>query len=270
MRKRKKLLTTAAAALAVVTVYTYIAIHTEDWIVESDRIPAAFDGLRIALLADFHGVELGEDNRRLLEAVARSNPDIIAVTGDLVHQDSDLAVLPKLISGLTAIAPTYFVTGNHDWTISDPEGMLRQLEELGVTVLQNDYRVLERNGQQLVIAGVDDPNAYADMERPAHLVDRIREEVGGDPYLIMLAHRNDMMTLWAPTKTDLVLCGHGHGGVVRLPVVGGLLSVNRTFFPQDAEGLRSQDRTTIAVTRGVGGVRLWNRPHLPTIVLKKP
>jgi predicted MPP superfamily phosphohydrolase len=85
----------------------------------------------------------------------------------------------------------------------------------------------------------------------------------------MLAHRNDMMTLWAPTKTDLVLAGHGHGGVIRLPYVGGLLSVNRTFFPKDAEGLRTQDRTTVAVTRGVGGVRLWNRPHIPTIVLKK-
>lgn len=269
MKKRKKLMTAAAAALAAVTVFTYIAIETEDWVVESDRIPDAFDGLRITLLADFHGVELGEDNRRLLAAVAQSQPDLIAISGDLVHQNSDLAMLPPLLSGLTAIAPTYFVTGNHEWGLSDPEDMLRQLEELGVTVLQNDYRVLERDGQQLVIAGVHDPIAYADMERPAQLVSRIREEVGGDPYLVMLAHRNDMMTLWAPTKTDLVLAGHGHGGVIRLPYVGGLLSVNRTFFPKDAEGLRTQDRTTVAVTRGVGGVRLWNRPHIPTIVLKK-
>lgn len=269
MKKRKKLMTAAAAALAAVTVFTYIAIETEEWVVTSDRIPDAFDGLRITLLADFHGAELGENNHRLLAAVAQSQPDLIAISGDLVHRDSDLAMLPALLSGLTSIAPTYFVTGNHEWTVSNPEEMLRRIEELGVTVLRNDYRILEREGQHLVIAGVDDPNAYADMERPAKLVSRIREEVGGDPYLIMLAHRNDMMTLWAPTKTDLVLAGHGHGGVIRLPYVGGLLSVNRTFFPKDAEGLRTQDRTTVAVTRGVGGIRLWNRPHIPTIVLKK-
>ncbi len=269
MKKRKKLMTAAAAALAAVTVFTYTAIETEDWTVESSRIPAAFDGLRITLLADFHGAELGENNCRLLSAVARSQPDLIAISGDLVHRDSDLAMLPPLLSGLTAIAPTYFVTGNHEWTLTDPEEMLRQVEELGVTVLRNDYRVLERDGQQLVIAGVDDPNAYADMERPAQLVSRIRKETSGDPYLVMLAHRNDMLTQWAPTKTDLVLAGHGHGGVIRLPFVGGLFSVNRTFFPDNAEGLFGKDRTTVAVTRGVGGVRLWNRPHIPTIVLKK-
>ena len=270
MKKQKKLLTAAAAALAAVTVFTYISIETEDWTVTSDRLPAAFDGLRITLLADFHGAELGEDNHRLLAAVAQSQPDLIAISGDLVHRDADLAMLPPLLSGLTAIAPTYFVTGNHEWTISDTEGMLRQMEELGVTVLQNDYRVLEKNGEQLVLAGVDDPNAYADMEHPAKLVSRIREETGSDPYLVMLAHRNDMLTQWAPTKTDLVLAGHGHGGVIRLPFVGGLLSVNRTFFPDNEEGLLCKDRTTVAVTRGVGGIRLWNRPHIPTIVLKKP
>ena len=269
MKKRKKLMTAAAATLAAVTVFTHISIETEDWVVESDRIPAAFDGLRITLLADFHGAELGADNGRLLAAVAGSNPDLIVISGDLVHRDSDLAMLPALLSGLTALAPTYFATGNHEWTLFDTEGMLAQVEALGVTVLGNDYRVLERDGEKLVLAGVHDPNAYADMERPADLVKRIRKEVGGDPYLIMLAHRNDMMTLWAPTKTDLVLSGHGHGGVIRLPGLGGLLSVNRTFFPQDAEGLRSRDRTTVAVTRGVGGVRLWNRPHVPTVVLKK-
>ncbi len=269
MKKRKKILTAAAAALAIVTVFTYTSIETEDWVVTSDRLPDAFDGLRITLLADFHGAELGEDNRRLLAAMERSRPDLIAISGDLVHRDADLVMLPPLLSGLTAIAPTYFVTGNHEWTISDTEGMLRQMEELGVTVLQNDYRLLEQHGQQLVIAGVDDPNAYADMERPAKLVSRIREETGGDPYLVMLAHRNDMLTQWAPTGTDLVLAGHGHGGVIRLPFVGGLLSVNRSFFPDNEEGLLCKDRTTVAVTRGVGGVRLWNRPHIPTIVLKK-
>jgi hypothetical protein len=69
-------------------------------------------------------------------------------------------------------------------------------------------------------------------------------------------------------QPDLVLAGHGHGGVIRLPFLGGLLGVNRKFFPKDCEGLYTAGRTTLAVSRGLGGARLWNRPHLPTVVLR--
>jgi len=100
------------------------------------------------------------------------------------------------------------------------------------------------------------------------LLDGIRKAVPGDPYVIMLSHRNNQLDMWASREADLVLSGHGHGGVIRLPFVGGLLSVDRTLFPKDCEGLYTQGRTVLAVSRGLGGIRLWNRPHLPTIVLK--
>ena len=95
---------------------------------------------------------------------------------------------------------------------------------------------------------------------------RIRQD--GDPYVVMLYHRNDALDLWAGLQADLVLSGHGHGGVIRLPVIGGLLGVDRKFFPKNAEGLYQAGRTTLAVSRGIGGLRLWNPPHLPTIVLR--
>ena len=110
--------------------------------------------------------------------------------------------------------------------------------------------------------------AYADMEQPADLTARIRQEVGGDPYMVMLYHRNDSLPLWTPLQPDLVLAGHGHGGVIRLPFIGAVLGVDRRLFPDNAEGLYQAGRTTLAVSRGLGGARLWNPPHLPTVVLQ--
>lgn len=267
--KKRKLYWAAAAVLAAVTVWSYVSLDTGDWQVTSEQLPAAFDGLRITLLTDLHGAELGADNRRLLDAVKNSRPDLIAISGDLVDEKTDPAMLEPLLAGLVQLAPTYFVTGNHEWARDDTEEILSRIAEAGVTLLRNDYTVLERDGQQLILAGAEDPMAYADQETPEELVARIRRECGGDPYMVMLSHRNDRLEQWAALETDLVLSGHGHGGVVRLPFVGAVFGVDRRLFPDNAEGLYSMGRTTLAVSRGLGGVRLWNRPHLPTVVLNR-
>jgi len=260
----------AAAALLTVlsTLYCNFAIDAEDWEVRSARLPAAFDGLRVTLITDVHGVRFGENSGRLLAAVEAERPDLIAICGDLADETTDRTMLDPLLTGLCALAPTYYVTGNHEWGRDDTEDLLTQIAACGVTLLRNDYLCLERDGQTLVLAGTEDRNAYADMETPEQLTARIRRDVPGDPYLLMLHHRNDSLALWAGLEADLVLAGHGHGGVIRLPFVGGLLGVNRQFFPKDCEGLYTAGRTTLAVSRGLGGLRLWNRPHLPTVVLR--
>lgn len=265
MKKTKKFLAAAALVAAAAAIYCNFSLDCEDWIVRSPRIPAAFDGLRITLLTDVHGDVFGPEQQTLLAAVRRSEPDLVCISGDLADEATELADLEPLLKGLCAISPTYYVTGNHEWRRTDTETMLRQFAGWGVTVLRNDYVVL---GDGLVLAGAEDPNGYAGMEQPDQLVDRIRREVGGDPYLVMLYHRNNALDLWAGLDADLVLSGHGHGGVIRLPFVGGLLGVDRRLFPDNAEGLYQKGRTTLAVSRGLGGIRLWNRPHLPTIVLK--
>lgn len=268
MKKRKRW---AAAILfgVLAAVYCNCSVETEEWVIYSDRLPEAFHDLRIALVTDIHGGQLGPDNATLLENVRSAKPDYIAISGDVVDEDSDLSMLEPLLNGLTAIAPTCYVTGNHEWRIAHTESLLQRIADCGVTVLQNDYLLLEKDGRSMVLAGAEDPNGYADMETPTDFITRIREEVPNDPYITLLYHRNDAMPLWNELEVDLVLSGHGHGGVIRLPFVGGLLGVDRRFFPKNAEGLYIHGRTTSAVSRGLGGIRLWNRPHLPVIVLKK-
>ena len=268
MKKKVKRRLLAACIAVLAAVYCGFHLDTEDWVVTSSRLPAAFDGLRLTLITDLHGSRFGDGSRTLLDAVTRSEPDLICISGDLADEHTDPAMLEPLLTGLCRIAPTCYVTGNHEWRRDDTEALLTQIEDAGVTVLRNDYVLLERQGQTLVLAGAEDPNGYADMETPEALMERIRQEVGGDPYIAMVYHRNDALDLWSSLDADLVLSGHGHGGVIRLPFVGGLLGVDRRFFPKNAEGLYTQGRTTLAVSRGLGFPRLWNRPHLPTVVLQ--
>ena len=259
---RRAVLPAAVLCLAAVSLFCALSIHTEDWTVRSTRLPAAFDGLRITLLTDVHGSKRTEP---LVEAVAGSNPDLIAISGDLVDEFSDLAMLEPLLTGLAEIAPVYYVTGNHEWARKDTETVLKTIAACGVTVLRNEHLLLTREDQSVALVGIEDKNAYADMKTPAQVMGQVPQ----GEFSLVLYHRNDSLDLWAGLEADVVLAGHGHGGLIRLPWIGGLLGVDRTLFPDDCEGLYEKNGTVLAVSRGAGGMRLWNRPHIPTIVLRR-
>lgn len=238
-------------------------------------LPEGFEGLRIVQLSDLHGHEYGSGSQDLLELVAGQEPDLIAVTGDLIDQDSQLAMVPALARGLSAIAPTYYVTGNHEWASTDVRQLKGVLKECGVTVLSNQYVTLERNGDRLVLAGVDDPNGYADQKTPEELYSEIRQGVG-ETCTILLAHRNDRFDQYAEAGYDLVISGHAHGGIIRLPFTDGLLGTNRRFFPTWTAGVYTLGDSTLFVSRGLGnntvpipGFRLFNRPDLAVLELTR-
>ena len=258
-----------ATAAILFHVWCCARFDREDWEVSSSRIPAAFDGFRVTLLTDLHGATFGKDGEKLLQAVTASDPDLIAISGDLVDRfTADPARLYNMLQNLAQIAPTYYVTGNHEWDRDDTEQIISMVADSGITVLRGNWKTFEKDGEAIILGGVEDPNGYADSTTPEGLMEHIRANTEGDPFILILSHRNNQLQKWASLDADLVLSGHGHGGVVRLPFVGGLLSVERTLFPKDCEGLLTEGNTTVAVSRGLGGIRFWNTPHIPTVVLR--
>ena len=236
-------------------------------------LPDGFEGLRIVQISDLHGHEYGQDSEALLALVAQQAPEFIVVTGDLIDQESHLAMVPALARGLAAIAPTYYVTGNHEWAVGGVPRLKGILTECGVTVLSNQYVTLERNGDSLVLAGVADPNGYADQKTPEELYGEIQREAG-DLCTILLAHRNDRFDQYAAAGYDLVISGHAHGGIVRLPFTDGLLGTDRKLFPTWTAGVYTLGDSTLFVSRGLGnntvpihGFRLFNRPDLAVLEL---
>ena len=247
--------------------------HTE---AELSGLPGEFGGFRIVHLSDLHGHEYGEGNSGLLARVAGEKPDLIVVTGDLIDRRDQMQMIPALARGLAAIAPTYYVTGNHEWGLGT--GTVKELKNLlaqcGVTALSNQYELMERGGARIVLAGVDDPNGYADQTTPEELYAQIENEAPG-LFTVLLAHRNDHFGQYANAGYDFVMSGHAHGGIVRLPLVGGLIGTGRELFPEWTSGLYSLGGSTLFVSRGLGnnttptpGFRLFNRPELAVITLR--
>lgn len=233
--------------------------------------PDGFAGYRIAVISDLHGKEFGENNQRLLDFVAGLEPDLIAITGDMIHDEAQLAMVPPVAEGLAAIAPTYYVTGNHEWAAGVVRELEPMLEDCGVNVLSNEYVILEQGGDRLALLGAEDSNGYADQKTVGELADQVRQEQG-DVYEVLLSHRNNHQEEYAAARVDLTLSGHAHGGLIRLPGTDGLIGPQREWMPDYTAGLYDLAYGQMAVSRGLGNqfpcFRLLNRPDVPLVVLE--
>lgn len=249
--------------------------------VNSARLPQAFSGYRIAQVSDLHNTELGKDNQDLLALLAEADPDCIVMTGDMIDSyDTDEEVALRFAQAALEIAPVYYVTGNHEGRIPAYPSFAAKLEELGVVVLSQEQVLLERDGAQIVLAGIDDPSfltgeqiqhAQAGVEHALQTLQT--EQTGfGDLYTVLLAHRPELFDAYAQSGVDLVMCGHAHGGQFRLPGVGGLYAPGQGVFPDYDAGLYAQDGTQMVVSRGLGNslfpFRMNNRPELVVVELQ--
>lgn len=273
MKKIRRLLALLALfALAAGFVYWQnFTLQVEPVELFFESLPPQFDGLRVAELSDLHGRSFGKNNVCLLRTLQKARPDMICICGDLFDEKTDLTMLEPLLTGLTDIAPVYYVTGNHEWQVKNLREILQKMRAWGVTVLENEGRVLSRGGAEMVVAGVHDPCGPYDMKTPAALVRELRSAQGND-FILMLSHRNDELAMWSQLGVQLVLSGHCHGGVVRLPFAGGVFGTRRELFPEYDAGVYRQDGTTLFVSRGLGYTnvhfRLFNRPHVPIMILR--
>lgn len=277
MKQNKRVRRLAAAVLLAAGVgwFENCTIQTEYLTASSPALPEGFAGFRIALIADLHGASFSGDNAELCALVRGMRPDIIAICGDLADKRTDVQALGPFLEELSAAAPCFYVTGNHEWVMKkeDRQALFSLLEACGIERLENEYRVLERGGDRIILAGADDPNGPLEQKTPAELVRQIRQAEGEDSYILMLSHRNEM-TPWCALSVQTVLCGHAHGSVVRLPGIGALYDKHDGWLPPYTAGICRQEDTTLVVSRGLGTIgglplRLCNRPHLPLVTLQK-
>lgn len=238
--------------------------------VNSKKLPESFDGFKIVQLSDLHGAEFGEDGMELVEKVKELEPDIIALTGDFVTDEGDLAAVKKLAGRLTELCPVYFVSGNHEFGSGLAVKVRNILERAGVKYLSNEYLTINRGEDEILLGGVEDPLAYADMLSPDELAQKMND-AAPDAFKILLGHRNYWMTEYPELPVDLIFCGHAHGGLIRIPGVGGLIGTDRRLFPDFDAGQFNNGRYTLIVSRGLGNSvpipRVFNRPEIVCVEL---
>ena len=281
-RKRRRWIFLGVFLAALLGVIAWVAwgntaLVTTELSVKSEKLPAAFDGFRLVQVSDLHNASFGEGNAELLERVEQAQPDCIALTGDLVdsrHTDVDAAL--SFASEAAKIAPTYYVTGNHEARLEEWEKLLTGLEEVGVTILQNESILLEREGQSIAFSGVEDPSFHDDplLHDTEGIWERNLESLSPEEgrYTILLSHRPEYFAFYEKLGFDLVLAGHAHGGQFRLPGIGGLWAPGQGLFPEYDAGLYQQGGTAMAVSRGLGNslfpFRVNNQPEIVSITLQ--
>lgn len=218
-------------------------------------LPQAFDGVRVLLITDIHaGPFLRPDVLR--DAIGRLGtlePDLILIGGDLVlARPIEIEQNAETFRSLTAPFGVFAVLGNHDHYTHEPERVIASIERCGIQVLHNASTRIERDGQTLALAGVDDML----VGRPD--LDRALRHT--EPPVILLCHHPDLLFEAARHGVALMLSGHTHAGQIRIP--GLPVLVRQSRYRLD-EGRYRYRETELVVSRGIGAVGVPFRMACP-------
>ena len=276
----KRLMIALAILLIILMVWTIwgnTALELNKHAIKSYKLPSEFDGFMIAQISDLHNAEIGDDNEKLLALLKEADPDIIAITGDMIDSRRvDIQVALDFAKEAIKIAPCYYVNGNHELRVLEYEDLKEGLKEIGVIILENEKATISKEDESLTIIGLSDPSLesgyiYTEEGKILDLyLNKLSKE--DDNYKILLSHRPEYFDLYCEAGIDIVLSGHAHGGQIRLPFVGGIIAPHQGFFPKYDGGLYEKDETNMIVSRGIGNslfpVRFNNRPEVVLIQLQ--
>ena len=271
------------------TLGSIYAIQVEpDWIevtrpdVPLPGLPEALDGFTIAQLSDLHlgAYVSAEDVRRSVEIANDLEADLIVLTGDFVYQSATYSVAcAQELASLQAGHGIYAVLGNHDnWTNADE--VAGNLTRAGIEVLRDERRTLEVANTRLWILGIEDTGFsggfFSDFralwQKSSDVLAALLKGIPADEPRLLLVHNPDFVEMLPEGRIDLALCGHTHGGQVRLPFIGAPL-VPSCFGQKYVSGLVQGPSTLVYVNRGVGlivpPVRFNCRPEVTLLRLRR-
>lgn len=233
----------------------------------------------IIFISDLHNHTYGKKNQKLLQKIEELKPEMVLVGGDIpiAREEADLQKAVEFIRQLAKTQSVCYANGNHEHRMRlYPEKYGRMYEEYtnaikdtGITYLINDTKTVKIENTEIDIAGVEIPSEY--YKRLFHKVLK-REDIEGllgkksDRYTILLAHNPEYFEAYAGWGAELTLSGHVHGGVVRIPGVGGVISPSLTLFPKYDGGRKREYGKEMIISRGLGvhtlPIRLFNPAEL--------
>lgn len=260
--------------------------------IESQKFKGFSRDLNLIFLSDLHNRVYGEKNEPLLQAIRNEKPDLILIGGDMLvgKEDASYDIALDFTSQLPEIAPVLYATGNHEQRMREkPEiyqasyaDYRQQLKDRGVLFLENGSCRIEAGTVLLEISGVELPSAsYKKLKKLPIRASDIAEYLHKDSvsvtedsvYRILLAHNPAYMNAYKGWGADLILSGHLHGGVMRLPGIGGVITPQAFLFPKYSGEMTKEGEQTIIVSRGLGthtiNIRLFNQPEVVSICLKR-
>lgn len=245
-----------------------LQLEVNQKVLRMPQLPASLDAMRIAHLSDLHFTgQLTRDFFHLIvDQTNAMQPDLIAITGDIIDRTECLGWFQEVLGRLTSRLGVYCVLGNHEQRLPDKARIVDAIQSAGMHYLGARCTTVELNGQTILLAGNELP-----WWGPAPDMQRCQTQNAPSPALrILLAHTPDQIFWAGRHRFDLMMAGHTHGGQVRFPVIGPVLSQSR-YGVRFAGGTYFQPPTMLHVSRGLSGcqpLRLRCRPELALLVLR--
>ena len=266
------------------------SLETTRYEIKSKKIPKEFNDFKIVQVSDLHNKSFGKNNEKLLKRIHDESPDIVVITGDLVEGDkNNFNVSLSFLDELTKSYKVYHIIGNHEQKSlikkykKEYEIYFNELSKKPIINLENEKVIVSKGNSSINIFGLIIPlekypyffKNFKDRKKGLDkgFVKNSLGKINSDEYNMMLVHTPFFFEDYSNYGVDLVLSGHVHGGIIRLPVLGGVLSPNREFFPKYDFGSYKKDDTTMILSKGLGGskvlIRFNCRPEIVSITLKK-
>lgn len=273
----------AVLSLAAVAGYFTIQnrqLKVSEYTVKYDGLPESFSGKKILVLSDLHKKRYGDNFNNLMNSVIAAEPDYIFFLGDLYSKDeTDMVPKLALMRRLNHTAPLYYILGNHEVRNMDNcEALCYKLNDIGVHVMRNCSEKLFCGNEFVNIYGTQLPiSCYVNRDGSYNNLRQIKAEdldaMLGKPdkeqFNILLSHDPFFFEEYSRWGADLVFSGHCHGGIIRLPFIGGLLSPERKFFPKYTKGLYKHKNSQMILTAGLGKFRVNNPSEIVVCKLER-
>ena len=279
--KKKRIVCIIGILLILLVIVCDSRLKTVFYEVSSDKVNAP---VRIALLTDLHSCRYGENQKNLLDAVQKQNPDVVLLGGDIFDDNGSYDNAELTVRQLAEQYPCYYVTGNHEYWGYDVGTILDIVKDCGVTILAGECDTITINGQSISICGVDDPDAEVylaegvpigqQLASAENAAQEAEQALGKDVFTILLSHRPELFETYQQYDFDLVLSGHAHGGQWRIPgIINGLYAPHQGLFPEYAGGRYDYMGGTMIVSRGLAREstpipRIFNRPEVVIVDVK--
>ena len=223
---------------------------------------------KVILLADLHNKVYGEQNDKLFRAIRREKPDLILIAGDMLvgrGEDADFTEALSFIARLPSVCPVYYSLGNHEQRLKEAPwnhggkvyyNYKNALQESGIHFLENQTEDVMLDKLCVRISGLELPlNTYEKFKKckvTSEDISRCIQKSEEEKYNILLAHNPVFFPAYKKWGADLTLSGHLHGGIIRIPGLGGLITPQAVLFPRYSGEMTQEDNHALIVSKGLG------------------
>ncbi len=272
MTKKKTICLVLLLLLLLVLWAFWPGIVTRTYTIQSNKVN---DTITLMLITDLHSHTFGKQQSRLAGKIKKARPQVILLGGDIADDVMPLKGTEDFLAAISGLAPTYYVTGNHEWWSGETDHIKETIQSYGVTVLENEFETINIGGSNLTIAGAEDPFSIQNDVQWASVLQQAFEPLQFDTKNIrlLLSHRPEAVAVYETLSVDMVLSGHAHGGQFRIPgILNGFIAPNQGFFPKYAGGVYTHAEQVHIVSRGLANSiklpRIFNPGEVVVVKLK--